>query len=164
MSWKCWWWYSVLMREAVHDRNDSVMLSATSAFSLKGSLWENNKGCFLATQTSIMRAVIRPVTTSLPCCAILGGVGSGKTGYPPLFSLVLTILSVCMQNKVILFIISFVCVGFSVIGDNDRLCHTVTFLIAYISPVLSAGQRIMVIKHMVTAGALSALSHNIPRK
>lgn len=96
------------MRQAVHDRNDT--LSATSAFSLKGSLWENNKGCFLATQTSVMQAVIRAVTTYMPCCAILGGVGSGKTGYPPLFSLVVNCF-VCVHAKQssTLFYLSYQC-------------------------------------------------------
>lgn len=85
-----WWRCDVLMRQAVQEENtgDAISMPLSrplQAPSLKGSLRENNKGCFLATQTIIMRAAIRAITASLPCRAILGGVGSGKTGYPTLF-------------------------------------------------------------------------------
>lgn len=97
------------------------------------SLWENNKGCFLATQTIIKRGVIRAITTSLPCCAIPGGVGSGKTGYPPLFWSVLV-----------------VCVRASFLSDSDGLCHTF-FFYPVLSAELDVGQRVIGVKHGVTA-------------
>lgn len=66
---------------------------------LKGSLKENNAQSFLATQTIIKLALITTITAALPCSAILGGVGSGKTGNPPLFWLMLVMVRACVHSK-----------------------------------------------------------------
>lgn len=88
---------------------------------------------------NIMWAVIRAIRTSLPCCAILGGVGSEKQDIPLCFVLVAVSCCVCMQDLIVI-----------VMG-----CGTQSH---FFDPVLSAdgegGQEVIGVKQRVTAGAL----------
>lgn len=51
------------MRQAVKD-GDAISLGSTSTSGLKGSLRENNEGCFLVAEAIIAQAAIRAITTS----------------------------------------------------------------------------------------------------
>lgn len=53
----------VLMRQAVKDA-DAIRLGPISTSGLKGSLRENNEGCFLVAEAITAQAAIRAITTS----------------------------------------------------------------------------------------------------